>query len=649
MRKLKDFWPNKPAFSRANLIRSPEQETAEPATQSSPLTDPPHPLCSITYHQNLKKLPKLTQETQNQSSALHQSFQSIESATGLSSLNTSINGSQRIIRDGKEIVISSDGEDTDSICSLEDPGSLFAPKSKKTEASAPVTFAPRISSPKKYRHNIDSLVDDAVDDSKVEANVARAKLSYAQEPTGDEPGHSPLGDGYTPNESMLISALDGDEDGVGGQRLIGAIRRTNALDSGRAWRFFDCTRTLPPAPEFPRDLFTPGTSLGILRNTDARERQFMSGEIIQMALAKNVLPDEVLLWAFRSIPYERREELSNAYYRMIKGMDMERLRLLIRPNDIDDLFSRLGARTHALDLSKDITPVPAQFTTAGSGLKDHVTFLSVLRLLRETAGLFSEDTQERVMLLLLRLTLDNSLTADYMLSSELQWTINAVLDPENFIGINAENLLHRVCSTCYNTIHDVCIQSQIVHHILPTSPWFALLRCRLAVAFLLRSPEPLTEPPEKLLDLKRITVLLLRDERFDVKRFQGTADYDWRELSALTALLNIAVDSSVFELNYRIAQTEQDYNAAIDRLAAQIKMVFCSIQDSGASHVTRTVAKSELESLHYRIVYSVRSKPPPKTTIFESHAKDRDIRGFFGKHALIAAEDHIPIRAHDEG
>lgn len=36
------------------------------------------------------------------------------------------------------------------------------------------------------------------------------------------------------------------------------------------------------------------------------------------------------------------------------------------------------------------------------------------------------------MLLLLRLTLDVLLTADAMVSSELQWTINAVLDPENF-------------------------------------------------------------------------------------------------------------------------------------------------------------------------------------------------------------------------
>ncbi|CAG8334558.1 unnamed protein product [Penicillium nalgiovense] len=666
MRTIKDLWFNRPAFNHVNSNSTPEKnESAELAPESSPLTEPPSSFVfdqmspeseqDAEAHPNAALYPS-TQDTLLQPPTLHQSFQSIESATGVSSLNESLSGSQRIMKDGREVVISSDGEDTDSICSLEDPKNLFAPKSKKDQ-STPAKFTTKILSPKKYRHNIDSLVHDAVDDNEVEANVARARANYVQEQlNGKDPGNDPPGTAL--NETMLISALGENEDGVGGQRLIGAIRRTDALDHGRAWRFFDCTQTLPPVPPFPQDLFAPGTSMDILREPDARERQFMSGEFIQMALSKGLLPDEFVLWMFRSIPYERREELSNAYYRIIKvckcsyiklqvvltnriykNMNIERLKLLIRPADINDLFSRLGARSQALDTSEKIIPVPSQYIPPGSALKDHATFVSVLRLLRETTGLFAEDTQEQVVLLLLRLTLDVSLTADSMVSSELQWTINAVLDPENFHEASAEDSLRRVCATFYNTIHDVCIQSQIVHHILPTSPWFALIRCRLAVAFLLRSPSPLTESPEKLLDIKRITMLLLRDERFQVKRFKGIADYDWRELTALTALLNVAIDSSALELNFSSTQTEKDYDAAIDRLAAQIKMIFCSIQDSGASHVTRTVAKSELEALHYRVVYSVRSKPPPKTTIFESHVKERDgnIRSHFSNFAALAA------------
>ncbi|KAJ5502743.1 hypothetical protein N7463_005617 [Penicillium fimorum] len=683
MRTIKDLLFNKSVFTRVDSSSTPEKkESAELATESSPLADPPSSFAfdqlspeseqDAEAHLNAA-LYLSTQDALLQPPTWQQSFRSIDSATGVSSLNESFNGSQRIIKDGREIVISSDGEDTDSICSLEDPKNLFAPKSKKDE-STPPKFTTRISSPKKYRHNIDSLVHDAVDDNEVEASVARARANYApKELNGEEPENDRSGTGYALNETMLISALGENEDGVGGQRLIGAIRRTDALDHGRVWPFFDCTQTLPQAPQFPRDLFAPGTSMDILRESESRERQFMSGEFIQMALSKGLLPDAFVLWMFRSIPYERREELSNAYYRIIKNMDVERLKLIIRPADITDLFSRLGARSQALDPSKKIVPVLSQYITPDSALKDHVTFVSVLRLLRETAGLFAEDTQEQVVLLLLRLTLDVSLTADSMVSSELQWTINAVLDPENFYETSAKDSLSRVCAAFHATVHDACIQRQIVHHILPTSPWFALIRCRLAVAFLLQSPDPLTEPPEKLLDIKRITLLLLRDKRFQVKRLKGMADYDWRELTSLTALLNVAIDSSALELNFSSAQTSKDYDAAIDRLAAQIKMIFCSIQDSGASHVTRTVAKSELEALHYRIVYSVRSKPPPKNTIFESHVKERDgnIRSHFSNFAALAAgkqnpetrqetnpsaapgdavngDTEIPIRAHDQ-
>jgi len=171
------------------------------------------------------------------------------------------------------------------------------------------------------------------------------------------------------------------------------------------------------------------------------------------------------------------------------------------------------------------------------------------------------------------------------------------------------------------------------HHILPTSPGVALLRCRLAISFLLKTSKPLVEPLGTLLDLPRITNLLTHDERFHVKRVQGKIDYDWRELIALTALLNVAIDPSVLNLNYRGARSEKDFNADLDKLANRIKMIYCSIQVSGASHMTLTLAKGDLESLHYRVLYSIRSKPPPKKSLFPSYAKeDGDIRSIFSKY-----------------
>ncbi|KAJ5742794.1 uncharacterized protein N7511_011195 [Penicillium nucicola] len=680
MRSIADFF-NKPAFSKANNDRAQESQGSD-ELKSSPLTQP-----SSSMMGNLSPESELKAEAQLNRAlyvSLQESFsqpptgpnsQSTEFAP-VSFLDESFGGSQRIVKDGKEVVISSDGEDTDSICSLDDPASLFASISKKPETVPETGMKPglkKVKSPKKYKHTIDSLVYDAVDDNEIEAKVTQLKAKLAQNTPKVTEDKSDPKKGL--NESVLSSALgDENDDSIGLQRLLDAVRRTEALDYDRAWRFFDGSQTLPSAPEFPPHLFRSGTYLDeFLTDPEARERLFMSGDFIQMALCKELLPDDLIMWTFRSIPYERRNEISNAYYRIIKGVDVDRLKSLIRPADIDDLFMRLGAKPQSLDLSIAIKPIPLQEATPDSGLKDSFGLISILKLLREIADLLAQDTQERIVLLLLRLTLDLSLTADFVISSELQWTINAVLDPDNFTDTNVEALLSRVCQNFYDTTTDICIQSRVVHHILPTSPWFALLRCRLAVSFLLKRPSPLFEPPEDVLDLKRITVLLLSDERFHVKLLRGKGDYDYGELIAIAALLNVAIDSSVLEIRHKETHTESEYNAAIDKLAAQIKLMFSSIEDSGASHLKRMLAKEALEALHYRIVYSVRSKPPPKKALFKSYARERDgnIRSLFGspsidigqnvrQSAAIAPRDstasvghalgntEIPIRKHDQ-
>jgi hypothetical protein len=176
--------------------------------------------------------------------------------------------------------------------------------------------------------------------------------------------------------------------------------------------------------------------------------------------------------------------------------------------------------------------------------------------------------------------------------------------------------MYKISRSLYDTIKDTSFQSRLLIHILPTSDWIALFRCRLAVAFLTQSPAPLTEPPDAVLNLRRINDVL-QESRFDTKRHKHKPDgYDYGELSALTTLLDVATEPAVPRNGFPSKAAEREYNADVDLLAERIKMIFTSIQGLGASHLKRAMAKSALETLRYRILYSVRSRPPPKVSLF---------------------------------
>lgn len=173
-------------------------------------------------------------------------------------------------------------------------------------------------SPQKGKFSLDSLVSQAVEDQKVEAEIVqlRANLDHSRSK------HDAKRDSNKKillREEMLTSAL-GDNDDDGGkeaQRVIEAVRRTEALDQDKDWHFLDQTRTVTAVPpEFPKHLFPPSSHLGVLRGMshaqpsmlnptdhskepEPRERAFQSG-ILEFALSRGRLSDEFILWLFRA-------------------------------------------------------------------------------------------------------------------------------------------------------------------------------------------------------------------------------------------------------------------------------------------------------------------------------------------------------------
>ncbi|KAJ5242299.1 uncharacterized protein N7469_000626 [Penicillium citrinum] len=608
-----------------------EDSTVQPS--SSPLSDPP-PSSNATISTPIpdsssgpsaqlhESLNRNLSDHVPRPSPREDSFLSTAS-TGLSS--TFDASSQRIIKGGKEVVISSDGEETDELEDLEDPSTLFASSPKpasKTEpaASKPIrsdrAYLAQLTAQKKYKNDINTLVHDAVDDDEIEAKVAKIKASFAQ-PKKKLATPENAGDSTGINEGMLTSALGDveEEDGPGLQRLLKAVRRTEALDQDRVWRFFDHDPKISTTLDFPNHCFPPGSNLAALREPESRTRMILSGTL-EFAASLGRLPDEFILWLFWSIPHESRDALRKAYYRIIVNVPRKFIQTHIRPNDIDTLFRQLGAKPQALELTTVVVEEPVDQLPYDSRFKARPNLLSILCFIQDASELFSVDVRAHASHILLRISLDNSLAHDYTIHAKLQSALTALL--ENVSEVDIDDMERQLSTNLYNTVKDAQFQSRMIQHILPTSPWISLLRYRLAVSFLLQDPAP----PQR------------------VRRGGNEVDCDYGVVIALSQLLEVALNTSLYDIRYKQADTEKEFNAAIDQLAMQLKKNFSAMKESGASHLKRMLAKGALETLHYRLVYSVRSKPPPKKTPFKSFAKEGgSINNYFNKTSASAGRD----------
>ncbi|KAL5341510.1 hypothetical protein BJX70DRAFT_386772 [Aspergillus crustosus] len=629
-------------------------EDPAPASQSSPLTELSQLLPSDftapdtpdgPSSQLKRSLLFSAEEPADNDPAPQSSFQSAGSGISLKS-------SQRVIKKGKEVVIGSDGDESDSNASLLSADELLKdirtpstpkPDSDMDDDSILAEFLrPRKESkprnaPKGYKNSMESLVMQAVSDNDTETVIKKLRASQAASENASGPDSTDIF-----GESTLAAAFgDGTEGGAPIHRLIDAMRRTEALELTKSWSFFDLQTPLPLPPDFPRDCVCPGTYMAVLREPDSRERAFYSG-IVDYALSRDLLPDELLKWIFYSIPSEPRDNLRHAYCRAIKRTTAERLKRLIGPEDIDLLFWHLSARPEALALNDPIILEvhPESRDTSESQPPHHIALLSVLGIFCEAARRFADDTRNQILNILLRLALDTSLTRNTILCSELERTITAVLDavPDDV----ADDLANNICNNAYTTLKDPESQSHLLEHIVPLNDWIATLRRRLAYIFLKRNPSPDIGFQERKTEIHEL-INILKESRFDVKRYKrkGQPDYNYGELQAIAGFLNIIIDSAWSETKFFDASAEERFNSEVDTLAERVKKIFSAIEDSGANFLSRTLAKEALESLHYRIVYSVRTKPRPKKSFFSAHPepKTQNILNFAQKKKVVLLSD----------
>ena len=179
--------------------------------------------------------------------------------------------------------------------------------------------------------------------------------------------------------------------------------------------------------------------------------------------------------------------------------------------------------------------------------------------------------------------------------------------------------------TTFKSVTDATLRLRLLQNIPASSHQLILLRRRLALACFFQDIRYLSQHAENTVDLQNIA------RHLEGPQFMISNATDYNELTAAVGILSIAIDcgdppSSPY------ATEEKAFNRDIDALSLKINSMFADIVDTGVSHMGRTEAKEVLEAFQYWLSYGVRTKPPPKKSLFG----DSTFHGTTNRHMMEA-------------
>lgn len=354
-----------------------------------------------------------------------------------------LTSSQRIVRNG-EVRIRDSDEESGSDTSLEDLDELLAlfkpsrgysrPKEldhthpaeddtggsssrrttrKRPQAStkdSPLSSAVT-AMPKSYKISLDSLAKQRKQYDASNAGVAQAKsvLDLYDQRKATTDCREPLKDKTGVLEADLINIVMKDQvDGDDMGRLKTAIHRTEALQHGKSWSFFEdypeeFSAQHDDFPTFGNDhRLEP-----ILAELATRQQAFLGGYIGEFARLEN-LPEELLLWLMDAVCFEVRDDLRNSYTATLNEVDG--LYSLLTPERIDALFRKLGATATAIDVEKEIVPHPV--VSQRTHIVPRSSLLTTLAFFRSAASVLGPESRVHLLCALCRLSLDATIATN---------------------------------------------------------------------------------------------------------------------------------------------------------------------------------------------------------------------------------------------
>ncbi|KAG6037240.1 hypothetical protein E4U41_005246 [Claviceps citrina] len=483
------------------------------------------------------------------------------------------------------------------------PCNPFAtPRAKRTAVefhSSPLAIIPR------HEFDLKALAKDARSDAAIAESSLRVKQTAS---AASEMKHIPSMSSATGNTIAGIVRENGVQDPVA-QKVLRAVQRSDRPRSQSRYLFFEQNYKPPPLPEAPTLPKASPWNLLTQGRAAAREQHLTSG-VPQTILRKNGgLPDSLFEWMLQSLCLQPLIIMRQEYCNMIASCP-EQVDRLLTAERIRQLFILLGARDLGCSKSElsvsNVDEEPYE-NRDWSCLRSFISLLGLIAdHLSVPAAMYAAQT-------LIQLALDKFLICNIDVLSAFEHAIQkltaAIPNPfwDTFC-FETNALLRGIKTRNVITTALLCIpiSSKRTHD----------LRRRMAVSTLFQDAALARHNSEDTVNLVALIDCLNGDD------FAIRPTTDFAELRANIILLDIAVDDGSV-LHFDDRDDETTFNDQVDELAGRLREIWRKINDAGMK-LARTEAKSVVELVQQRVLYTIRTRKKARASIFDLPGQQED-------------------------
>ncbi|EJT70609.1 hypothetical protein GGTG_11632 [Gaeumannomyces tritici R3-111a-1] len=448
----------------------------------------------------------------------------------------------------------------------------------------------------------------------------------------------------------------------GKAKLKQAIRRTEATDVGRrCFYFFGRDSDPVVGAKQTRPLFPKHCATGrwrLLKAVGTRDQHFLAGlpeqlvrrgAQLQPQQQQQPLPDEVFLWILRQVPLEQDRRLREQYILTASAaigasseLGDDAIGDRVDQALLFELFQSLGCKRQGLgDGIAAELPLEEEVADYYAG-RDWSNLVSVLELIAALcrAGCSGKvhplplSTVTAATQLLLQLGLDTVVVENVTVVVGYRAALEALV--ESVTEGDWNSFCYDVAKCFHSNVKPSHLRWQAIGSIGPDTGqrWLLDLKRRLAAVCFFDDPEHARRGPDRAIGLQALV------DRLGSGVFLVNHETDYRELAGMLRLLDVTLADG-------LDRAVGDLDARLDRLCHQVELIWRKIYATGAGQSSRLDSKTLAAWIRDRIKYTVRTRPPPKTSIYDgallrdddagAGLKHQDIRNMFQAKIMAAA------------